>query len=97
VFQDLTYEAFAKLVNQRFSLLHDSGKLEVELIECKTLSAHAGAAHGKPFSLIFRAPAKPLLPQRIYRFDFGEAGSSDIFIVPIGPDDVGMRYEAVFN
>lgn len=97
VFQDLTYEVFAKLVNQKFSLVHDSGKLEVELIECKIAGARAPAGHREPFSLIFRGPAQPLLPQRIYRFDFGEAGSSDIFIVPIGSDAAGMRYEAVFN
>ena len=97
MFQDLTYEVFAKLVNQKFSLVHDSGKLEVELIECKTLSARARPGDRKPFSLIFRGPAQPPLPQRIYRFDFGEVGSSDIFIVPIGADAAGMRYEAVFN
>jgi len=36
------------------------------------------------------------LPQRMYNFDLGQLGSFDIFIVPIGPDSSGMRYEAVF-
>ena len=95
--QNSTYEVFAKLVNQKFSLVYDSGRLAVELIECKTLNAQAQDGQREPFSLIFRGPAGPLLPQRIYTFDFGELGCSDIFIVPIGPDAAGMRYEAVFN
>lgn len=97
VFQNSTYEAFSKLVNRKVSLIHDTGRLEVELIECKTLNAHVRDGQREPFSLIFRGPAQPLLPQRIYTFDFGELGCSDIFIVPIGPDTIGMRYEAVFN
>jgi hypothetical protein len=97
VLQNLTYEVFASLVNRKVSLIHDSGRLDVELIECKTLSARAPAGQREPFSLIFRGPGQPLLPQRIYSFDFGELGRSDIFIVPIGPDAIGMRYEAVFN
>jgi hypothetical protein len=97
VLQNLAYDVFAKLVNQKFSLIHDSGRLDVELIECKTLNAQVRDGHREPFSLIFRGPAQPLLPQRIYSFDFGELGRSDIFIVPIGRDAIGMRYEAVFN
>jgi len=97
VLQNLTYDVFAKLVNRKVSLIHDSGRLEVELIECKGLNAHPRGGQREPFSLTFLGPAQPPLPQRIYTFDFGELGCSDIFIVPIGPDATGMRYEAVFN
>lgn len=97
MFQNLTYEVFSKLVNRKFSVVQDSGGIEVELIECKTLNARAKEGQRQPFSLIFRGPARPLLTQRTYTFDFGELGCSDIFIVPIGPDATGMSYEAVFN
>ena len=97
VLRNLTYEVFAKLVNRKVSLVHDSGRLEVQLIECKSLNGDPRGGQREPFSLTFLGPAQPLLPQRIYTFDFGELGCSDIFIVPIGPDATGMRYEAVFN
>ncbi len=97
VLRNLTYEVFAKLVNRKVSLIHDSGRLEVQLIECKSLNGDPRGGQREPFSLTFLGPAQPLLPQRIYTFDFGELGCSDIFIVPIGPDATGMRYEAVFN
>jgi hypothetical protein len=37
------------------------------------------------------------LPQRIYRVEHGELGAMEIFLVPIGPDEVAHRYEAVFT
>ena len=49
------------------------------------------------FSLVFRGPMSPLLPQRIYRLSHSKLGPLDIFLVPIGPDQAGMQYEAVFN
>ena len=97
MFQNLTYEIFAKLVNRKFSVVQDSGGIEVELIECRNLSTRTKDGQRQSFSLVFRGPTRPLLTQRIYTFDFRELGCSDIFIVPIGPDAGGMRYEAVFN
>ena len=51
----------------------------------------------KPFSLIFRGPAQPLLPQAIYDFEHPIHGVIPIFIVPLGTDADGVTYEAVFS
>jgi hypothetical protein len=67
----------------------------VELIE---VSEGAGAGLSRsPFSLVFRGGPSPPLPQRIYRVEHEALGALDIFLVPIGPDEVGQRYEAVFT
>jgi hypothetical protein len=50
-----------------------------------------------PFSIVFRGPATPILPQRIYRLEHPAIGSFDLFLVPIGPDERGLRYEAIFT
>ena len=50
-----------------------------------------------PFSLVFRGPGEPVLAQRIYALDNETLGRLEIFLVPIGPDHEGTRYEAVFN
>lgn len=50
-----------------------------------------------PFSLTFQGPLKPLLPQRIYRFEHAVLEPMEIFVTPIGPEGGVMRYEAVFN
>jgi hypothetical protein len=38
-----------------------------------------------------------VLPQRTYDFRNERLGSFELFIVPIGPEDGAMRYEAVFT
>lgn len=49
------------------------------------------------FSLLFRGPMTPLLPQATYRLHHQKLGPIDIFLVPLGPEDGEMQYEAVFN
>ena len=50
-----------------------------------------------PFSLVFHGPPMPILPQRTYHVEHGALGAFDLFLVPLGPDRAGMRYEAVFG
>jgi hypothetical protein len=50
-----------------------------------------------PFSVVFRGPMTPMLPQRIYRLAHDELGEFELFMVPLGPDREGLRYEAVFT
>jgi hypothetical protein len=71
----------------------DASTLDLELVSATEL----GDGSGRPFSVVFRGPKDALLPQRTYRMEHDEIGAFDIFIVPIGPDDEGLLYEAVFN
>jgi hypothetical protein len=71
----------------------DSSTLDLELVSATEL----GESSERPFSIVFRGPRDALLPQRIYRMEHEEIGAFDIFLVPIGPDDEGLLYEAVFN
>jgi hypothetical protein len=48
------------------------------------------------FSVVFRGLMAPVLPQGTYHFTHAELGELDLFLVPIGPDSEGMRYEAAF-
>jgi hypothetical protein len=38
-----------------------------------------------------------LIRQQACRVSHAERGEFDLFIVPLGPDERGMRYEAVFT
>jgi hypothetical protein len=38
-----------------------------------------------------------VLPQRIYPFEHPDLGAFEVFIVPVGADPDGVRYEAVFS
>jgi len=50
-----------------------------------------------PFSLIFIGASDLILPQMIYRLRHDEMGEVSIFLVPIGKDQRGVSYQAVFN
>ena len=96
----LTYQDFSPLLNQVFDL-HASPELvmQVELISVTPLGAAtpAGNQTRQAFSLVFRGPRQPVLPQRIYRLENTNLGEIEIFLVPIGPDSGGLCYEAIFN
>ncbi len=52
----------------------------------------------RPFSLEFSNPRRDAyLSQRIYRLECEGLGTLELFLVPLGPDPEGMRYEAVIS
>ena len=97
--EDLTRESFAPHVGSEFRLpVEGRASVSLTLIEATALGPpRAGAPARAPFSLVFRGPRAPMLPQRIHRLEHDALGPLEIFIVPIGPDGEGMRYEAIFT
>ena len=49
------------------------------------------------FTLIFRGPAAPRLPQRLYRLEHARLGTVQIFLTAVAGNEEGIFYEAVFN
>jgi hypothetical protein len=90
---EFTRATFDPFLHQTFQVSDGAGQsIETTLIE---ISGHAPAE--RPFSLIFRRLQGRALPQRIYHVEHAQLGAFELFLVPIGPDDKGMRYQAVFN
>jgi hypothetical protein len=89
------FETFAGRVGQEFRIEVDDDTTVVTTLTSATAHGEGRIATG--FSLVFTGPVEPVLPQRTYRLVHDELNSLDIFIVPIGRDDTGVRYEAVFN
>lgn len=58
-----------------------------------------GPATGRePFSVVVRSgPVDRHWPQGTYTLDHPELGPLELFMVPIGPDEVGMRYAISFS
>ena len=99
---DLNHSMFATRLSEVFEVTIDVGTtIPFELLEATLLPAQSKrpAALGSraPFSLLFRAPRGTQIPQRIYELHHAALGTFGIFLVPIGPDQTGPRYEAVFN
>ncbi len=97
--RELTHEYFEVGLNKVFRVSAGSGRaLDLELVEVTVIGEPtAGVTSRHSFSLIFRGPADVLLPQSIYRFENEKVGVLEFMIVPIGPDERGLRYQAIFN
>lgn len=95
--ETLTPASFTQHLNSRFRVdLGEHGQLEVVLYAVELHESHPGP-RAQPFSVYFRGPHRAVLPQQIYRLEHEQMGTLEIFLVTIGPDAEGMRYEAVFN
>lgn len=94
----LTLDDFAARCNETFRVSSEGATHELRLIEANALGAGSGAPAGRaPFSLVFRGPRGAALAQQIHPLAHAELGVLEVFLVPIGPDAEGPRYEAVFG
>lgn len=95
----LKLEDFQPYLNQPFQIHYDdqSPPLAAELIEVTALPYADGEVSRPPFSILLRSEDDTVLPQRIYRLSHEKMPQLDLFLVPVGPDQVGMRYEALFT
>ena len=96
-----TLDMFSPLVGQQFIMRVDpSTGLELELAEATPLgtAGPSTASPGRqPFSLVFRGPPTPVGIQRTYQVEHVTLGTFELFLVPIGPDQRGMLYQAIFT
>jgi hypothetical protein len=104
--EKLTIEEFSKHLNHKFKIQYETGEgeadiigsMEAELVEVSKLGERqADEDQRQSFSVIFRGPFEPELPQRVYSLEHEGLGKLDLFLVPIGPDEKGMLYQAVFT
>ena len=95
--EDFTLETFSGRLGETFRVGEGADAFDLELVEAIAGIARPHAGGRVPFSLVFHGPLEPVLPQRIYPFEHAELGTFDLFIVPLGPDDGHMQYEAVFG
>jgi len=97
-----TYDDFADRVGEQFRVrLPETHELELVLSEVAA-GAEDGAGTGpggatrQQFSLLFRGPTEPQLSQGLWELEHDGMGELALFLVPLGPDADGPRYEAAF-
>lgn len=92
---NLTKEKFAQNLNTKFWLRNGGADREpIDLIE---LREGRSTARQEQYALVFRGDPSKIFPQRLYPVEHDSMGAFDLFLVPIGRDDTGTFYEAVFN
>lgn len=91
----LTYEAFSAATQSKFRVsVEGADTVALQLI---AVSPAERSERHEQFSIEFLGPNEPFLGQGTRRFDHDQMGGFDLFIVPVGHDPQGYRYEAVFN
>lgn len=93
------YESdFQPLINSDFAAVAETETVYTyRLIEVKALDTTSENGRRPPFSLVFRGQLIQAPRQGIVKLEHAQLGIMEIFLVPIGPDQQGMCYEAVFT
>lgn len=91
----LTAAALSEQLNTKFRMqLESSEPVVLELIAVEDFGV---SGRQERFSILFKGPLEPAIWQGMVRMDHDHFGTLDLFIVAIGRDEDGIRYEAVFN
>ena len=91
----LRCEDFAAHLNSPFNMAAGDATTALELIAVTRLPQHARSR--QPFSLLFRGAGTTVWPQGIYHLSRPGLEQLEIFLVPVGRDESGVRYEAIFS
>jgi hypothetical protein len=94
-----TEAAFAKNVNTNFRVeLEGAGHINLKLVAVTPRKIEPNEQAGmERFSAVFSGPLDPFLPQATYHVTHPEMGEFHVFLVAIGKEADGFRYEAVYN
>jgi hypothetical protein len=95
----LSKQSFENIVNNVFTIFFEiDNSIVSELIEVKSINSHTLAeGQAEPFSLVFQAIDDRVFEQNTFQVKHTELGELELFLVPIGADEKGVRYEAVFT
>jgi len=94
---ELTATDFRRHVGDGFRV-HYGGELPLPVRLSEVADSPLNAANLRaPFSLLFHGPKEGWLRQGTYTFEHDAMGRMDIFVVPLGADAEGMRYEVIFG
>ncbi|MDQ6530988.1 hypothetical protein [Flavobacterium sp. LHD-85] len=94
----LSINNFNSLLNEVFIIkFSEEMQLNAELISVNEFNSYS-LLERTPFSLVFRTQQKDeYYEQGIFTIVHPEEGNLELFLTPLGFDEVGMKYEAVFS
>jgi hypothetical protein len=91
----LTKNTFEPHLNTKFWLRGEDTQMHaIDLIQ---LADGHSTPKQEQFSLLFRGDRNYVFPQQIFPLKHDAIGELDLFLVPVGRDETGTFYEAVFN
>ena len=100
--EKLTRDDFLPYVGTIFSVTTANGAVDLTLAEARDLGPRPerlvrAGTRLSAFSLRFRGPGQFYLSQQMWKLAHPQLGELAIFLVPIGRENDGFVYEAIFN
>jgi len=97
--EQITYTDFKPFLNDTFRIeVNPSSLVDMDLVSVDPLGNNPEQDEDQAFAVVFRSDVTDdNLLQRLYTVKHPEMGDIEAFLVSIGADEVGMRYEAVFT
>jgi hypothetical protein len=92
---ELTKNVFEPHLNTKFWLR--GGDAQPQAIDLIQLADGHSTPKQEQFSLLFRGDRNYVFPQQIFPLKHDAIGELDLFLVPVGRDETGTFYQAVFN
>lgn len=95
----LTKSFFENLDNKQFEIQTSEQENQIcELIEIKSIkSATVPEGQTEPFSLLFQSSDNRVFEQNTYSLKNKTTDDIILFLVPIGSNETGTQYEAIFT
>ncbi len=97
--EQLQSSDFVPYLNQLFTIRLDGIEpIRLELVVVTENGKGVPPGARQPFSLLFLGPvSSQYLLQHMYPLEHPEMGVLELFLVPLGPQEGRMRYEAIFS
>jgi hypothetical protein len=95
--ETFTIETFQPKLGDLFHVVVGGQRLPMKLTEVRPWGR--GSTEGQtraPFVLVFHTVPQGVLPQGTYTVEIDGMEPFEMFLVPLSPDERGMRYQAVF-
>jgi hypothetical protein len=96
---ELTQEEFSRHLNTKFRINAETPQpVELELTGVLGYRPEPNEQQGmERFSAVFSGPPDVFLSQGVYALTHEQMGDIQLFLVPLGSEERGFNYEAVFN
>ena len=93
----LSFDDFSGRTGDDFTLSVEDGSEVTLVLDSVERRPESAERIDTVFSLLFRGPLTGFLEQQMHELRHDELGTLPIFLVPVGKDDDGYYYEAVFT
>jgi hypothetical protein len=88
---------FRSHVGDQFDVLVPKGSWQLQLVEANPMPPQGGVQDDDGIMLIFKAPLDCTISQGSVALDHEEIGWTVLYMIPIGEDEHGQYFEAIFT